>query len=184
MKATKHQQQHTRYLHSKFKTAAGCTPAATTSLSGHWSKVTLQRAHPTRGQAATWRRKNGEASVHAQIKRRHVPLHTGYIHSGGATTLSFNVNGANTICSFVMRSETSGEHIVPHDNTALEHIHDNTTDHRFRKQIAKGENTFNDFLHGTIFITHWGDHNTENESYHLSHHELTQLEQHMEKRGP
>ena len=30
-------------------------------------------------------------------------IHTGYLHSGGATTTSFIVNGANTVMSFVMR---------------------------------------------------------------------------------
>ena len=41
-----------------------------------------------------------------------------YIHSGGATTLSFIV-GPNTVISFVMRSIICWNMLVPLDNTAL-----------------------------------------------------------------
>ena len=47
------------------------------------------------------------------------PIHTEYFHSGGATTMSFIVNGANTVSSFVMRSILSCNMFVPLGNTAL-----------------------------------------------------------------
>ena len=54
--------------------------------------------------------------------QRCIPVHTEDFHSGGATTLSFSVTGANTVSSFVMHSETSGNTIfVPLENTALAH---------------------------------------------------------------
>ena len=49
-----------------------------------------------------------EAIVHAQIKRRRVPIRAENFHSGGATTLSFVVQEANVVGTTVMRSETSG----------------------------------------------------------------------------
>ena len=49
-------------------------------------KATLQRAHPTGGQAAKLAIEKCEAGVHVRIKRR-IPIHTEYFHAGGATTL-------------------------------------------------------------------------------------------------
>ena len=46
-------------------------------------------------------------------------IHAEYFHSGGETTMSFIVNGANTVSSFVMRSITSGNMFAPLGNTAL-----------------------------------------------------------------
>ena len=50
------------------------------------------------------------------------PIHTDYIHAGGATTLIFIVNGANAISSFVMRSTISWNMAVPPGNAAWAHI--------------------------------------------------------------
>ena len=65
--------------------------------------ATLQRVHPTRGQAAHLANEEYDAGVHVRIKRRRTPIHTDYFHSGGATTLSFIVKRANAVGSFVMR---------------------------------------------------------------------------------
>ena len=68
---------------------------------------------------------------------RRIPFHTEHFHSGRATTQSFSVNGANTVSSFVMRSETSGTVFAPLDNTALAHNHDNTTTVRGVSPVQK-----------------------------------------------
>ena len=47
------------------------------------------------------------------------PIHTEYLHSGGATTMNFNVNGTNAVNSFIMRSTTPWKRFVPRDNTTF-----------------------------------------------------------------
>ena len=162
-------QQDTIY-NSKFKTVVGCTPVTTTSFS--WSGQGISpRAHPTHGQAANLANEKCEAGVHVPIRRRRrIPTHTEYFHSGGATTLSLIVKRANAIGNFVMRSETSGNTLC-----RLATRHGRTTrhwqthprqhhDHRGRWQSAEGENTFQCLLYGAMFIAHTGGHSTENES--------------------
>ena len=62
--------------------------------------------------------------------------------------------------SFDMRSETSGN-ILCRLTTRLWQAHPRQHhDHRGRKHNVEGENTFQCFLHGAIFITHTGGHST------------------------
>ena len=58
-----------------------------------------------------------------------------------------------------MRSKISGTIFVPLDNTALAHILDNTTTTRVVSPVHRAR-TLSMLLHGTIFITHTGDHST------------------------
>ena len=64
--------------------------------------------------------------------------------------LSFSVNGANREF-LVMRTIIFGTIFVPLDNTALAHIHDNTT--RGGKPSAKGEITFQCFSTAPVRAT-------------------------------
>merc|ERR1712070_687855 len=47
------------------------------------------------------------------------PIHTEYFRSGGATTLIFIVEGASAVSSFVMRSPTPWNIVVPPESTTL-----------------------------------------------------------------
>merc|ERR1712217_716050 len=47
------------------------------------------------------------------------PIHTEYLRSGGATTLIFMVEGARSVSSFVIRSPTPGNMVVPPDKTTF-----------------------------------------------------------------
>ena len=104
--------------------------------------------------------------------QRRTPIHTENFHSGGATTLSFIGNGANIVTYIVMRSETSGNmfcaacqhgkgvrllantHVTRHWQAHPRQHHDR----RGRKHSAEGENTFQCFVHGTVFIVYFAEH--------------------------
>ena len=141
-------------------------------------KVTLQRAHPARGQAANLAKEKCEAGVHVRIKRRRIPIHTEYFHTGGATNLSLVVKRANAVGSSVMRSETSWNILcslttrhwrtIPCESarhTSLART--STTTPRPQgvvSTVQKVRILFQCLLHGAIFFTHTGNHSTENES--------------------
>merc|ERR1719345_197270 len=49
------------------------------------------------------------------------PIHTEYLRSGGATTLIFIVEGARAVSSFVIRSPTPPNIVVPPESTTFEY---------------------------------------------------------------
>ena len=103
-------------------------------------KVTLQRAHPTRGQAANLANEKGEAGVHVRLKRR-APIHTEYFHSRWSDHPELHRERRQRHRHLRHALRNHREHNVPLDNTALahdslqictspvtgKHIHDNTT---------------------------------------------------------
>merc|ERR1719265_415775 len=52
-------------------------------------------------------------------ERMEPPIHTEYLRSGGATTLIFMVDGARAVSSFVMRSPTPWNMVVPPERTTF-----------------------------------------------------------------
>ena len=81
--------------------------------------------------------------MHMRIKRRRIPVHTEYLHSGGATTLSFIVHEANTVNPFVMRSIISSTTFVPLGSTTLaydsgEHNTENEIEYSHRNSRERG----------------------------------------------
>ena len=68
---------------------------------GRW-RGQIQRTRPSRSIAAG-----------------NLKIYTKYIHLGGATTLTFNVNGAIAVVSYIMRSPVPWNVVVPPDDTTL-----------------------------------------------------------------
>ena len=103
----------------KCKTVVGCTLSQPPVFHGI-GRVTLTERIQHVAKQPPWRTKNArlacmyELNVNVVVANQSI---LGTRHSGGATTLSFFVEGANAVGSFVLRSIISGIMLVPPDDT-------------------------------------------------------------------